>query len=103
MTHNVVKGTDEVRAEIEAQPRLQPGEPGWWQVWGASVPDIRPGDYVLTKVEEFYVQDTFVPEGLRAYTSLGLVTDGERSVIGRLCPIVLLRPGTRNTLSDSVR
>jgi hypothetical protein len=100
MSTTTTRGTDEVRAEIEAQPALQPGESGWWKVWGARARDIRPGDYVLTADEEFYVQDTFAAKSI---VRLGIVCDGERSTIGMLCPVVILRPGTHHTLSESAR
>jgi hypothetical protein len=100
MHDTTTRGTDEVRAEIEAQPRLEPGTEGWWKVWGARARDIRPGDYVLTSDEEFFVQDVFAAKSI---ARLGIVCDGERSTIGLLCPVVILRRGTRHTLSESAR
>lgn len=89
--------TATIRAEIEAQPVLHPGDEGWWKVYGARVRDIRPGDYVLCKDgEEFYVQDTY--QGLDLIRP-GIVIDGVRSSIGILHPITLLRKGTRATLA----
>lgn len=91
-------------AELEAQPRLEPGTPGWWRVWGARVDDIRPGDIVMVKtandeVETLFIEDTFPAKSIARY---GIVVGGERSTLGRLCPIVLVRRGTHNTLSDSI-
>jgi hypothetical protein len=96
-----MKTTTEVRAQIEAQPVLQPGEQGWWKVYGASARDIQPGDYVMTKGDEFFVQDTyeFSTTGIR----IGLVIDGERCTFGFACPLILLRQGTKATLSGSIR
>lgn len=86
-----------VRAEIEAQPVLHPGDHGWWKVYGATTRDILPGDYVLTKAgEEFYVQDTYPRED---FIRVGVVIDGVKSSIGILHPIVLLRKGVRATLA----
>jgi hypothetical protein len=88
--------TATARAEIEAQPVLHPGDEGWWKVYGASTRSIRPGDYVLAKEEEFYVQDTYPRED---FVRVGIVIDGVKSSIGILHPIILLRRGTRATLA----
>lgn len=34
---------------INAQGRLEPGEEGYWKVWGASIRDIQRGDLVILK------------------------------------------------------
>jgi hypothetical protein len=92
------------RAAIKAQQRIQPGTDGWWKVYGARVADIRPGDYVFTRddLDGFLVEDTYTNEGWRGFRA-GIVVDGERMSIGTLCPIVLLRRGTKGTLADSIR
>lgn len=91
----------EALAQLEAQPVLQPGEAGWWKVWGASPRDIRAGDIVITTSETFYVDDVYIAKA--APMRIGIVVDGEHQTIGALCPIVLVRQGTKNTLSESVR
>ena len=93
--------TASVKAEISKQPALTPGTPGWWQVWGTTGQDIEPGDYVLTKDDEFYVQDVF--ETKSPVLSVGVVVDGERSTFGRYAHCVILRRGTRQTLSPHAR
>jgi hypothetical protein len=92
----------EVRAVVFAQPAKEPGTPGWWRVWGASVQDILPGDFVFTKDDQdgFLVTETFVAKSI---VKRGIVVDGERQTIGLGCPIYLLRQGTHNTLSPTVR
>jgi hypothetical protein len=97
-----MRTTAQVRAEIEEQPRLEPGIAGWWKVYGATPRSIRPGDYVMTPDSEFYVQDTyeFSVTGIR----IGIVVDGERQSIGCLYgPIVLLRQGVKATLDERAR
>lgn len=96
--------TATVRAAIEAQPVLSPGEEGWWKVYGASPRDIQPGDFVLTRddTDGFLVDDVFTSEAWRGIRT-GIVVDGERQSIGTYCPIVLLRRGTKATLAGSVR
>lgn len=90
--------TAEAVAAYEAQPVLQPGEPGWWEVWGASPQDIRPGDLVLLKGgDSIFVQDTFLAKAHPI--RVGLISDGEKCTLGVLCPIALIRQGTRNTLA----
>lgn len=93
-------------AELEAQDRLEPGTPGWWKVWGATPRDIRSGDIIMHKdgdqVVTEYVEDTFTAKA--APLRIGyVINDGQRFTLGALTPIVLLRKGTHNTLSDSVR
>jgi len=91
-------------AEFEAQDVLQPGETGWWKVWGARVSDIKPNDIVLVKdgngdVETLFIEDTFTAKSVARF---GIVVfNGERQTLGQLCPIVLVRKGTHNTLSPS--
>ena len=96
------KTTDEVKAEVDAQPVLEPGTEGWWRVWGASPHSIEPGDYVLCKdgdgVDEFYVQSTYKPKSYPM--TFGIVVDGREMTIGALAgPLVILRRGTKNTLA----
>lgn len=94
--------TETVKAVIEAQGVLQPGDEGFWPVWGATPQDIRAGDYVITAGgDEFYVQETYRSNA--APLRVGFVVDGEKESIGALCRIAILRPGTKNTLGDYVR
>lgn len=92
--------TEQVKPLIEAQPILQPGEAGWWRVYGATPRDIRPGDYVMERDGEYLVQDTFIAKSV---ARVGIVVDGERITLGLLYPIVLLREGIKNTLSEYAR
>lgn len=89
--------------QVEDQGTLQPGESGWWKVWGANANHIRPGDLVLAKhgdeVVPTYVAELFPAKA--APMRVGVVTDNdERLTFGVLAPIVLLRQGTHNTLAD---
>jgi hypothetical protein len=90
-------------AEFEAQGVLQPGDEGWWKVWGAGTRHIRPGDIVMHKCDgevlTEYVTDTFTAKA--APLRVGVVIGGERVTLGALVPIVLLRRGTRNTLAGA--
>lgn len=84
---------------IEAQGRLEPGQPGYWKVWGASAHNIRPGDVVLLDPDGDFelVDDVFTAKA--APIRVGLVIRGERTTIGALCPVIVLRQGTHNTLA----
>lgn len=90
-----------VKAELEAQPVPQPGEEGWWRIWGAMARHIEPGDVVLHnvdgEVQVDLIQDTYLAKN--APLRLGVVVDGERCTFGALTEIVLMRRGTRNTLA----
>jgi len=97
-----MRTTSEVRVEVEAQGPIKKGTQGWWPVWGSSPQDIEPGDYVLVAGgDEFYVQDTYRAKA--APMRVGVVVDGEAQTIGAMCRITILRPGTKSTLSRSVR
>jgi len=87
--------------EFEAQGVLQPGEPGWWKVWGASVQDVRAGDIVITRTGTFHVEALFEAKSVARQ---GIVVNGQPQTIGRMFgPIVVVRKGTHNTLAGSVR
>jgi hypothetical protein len=121
---------------LEAQGSLQPGQEGWWKVWGASVRDVQPGDIVMLKyaddapgqvheyeVEAYAPRVSRIVDGrsntphddmmARGHTGGGVSYDqlrprfraksGELFSIGGLQPIVLVRKGTHNFLSDYVR
>jgi hypothetical protein len=94
--------SQEAWAQVEAQGTIAPGTDGWWKVWGATWSHVRAGDLVLTKVDgeatPTLVADLF--EAKAAPARVGIVTDDEQRVtFGALCPLVLLRRGTHNTLA----
>ena len=93
----------EALAQFEAQGTLQPGEEGWWKVWGANVHSVRKGDLVLStssvtgKVVADLVEDTFVS---KSYPMRGgLIADGKEFTLGALTNIIVVRWGTHNTLA----
>lgn len=103
-----------VTAALAQQGKLEPGTPGWWQVWGARAVDIRPGDLVLagwrddageTNYREYEVAE-MAPWGgddrrdllrVRFLTSFGTFAS-----VGILQPMQLLRYGTRHMLANSI-
>jgi hypothetical protein len=89
--------------EFETQGKLEAGTEGWWQVWGASPHHIKGGDIILTKgsgddIDTLYVEDTFTAKA--APMRVGIVINGNKETLGALCPIILLRRGTHNTLAE---
>lgn len=92
----------EALAQFEAQDTLQPGEEGWWKVYGATVRNARKGDLILSKVDDeivpTLVEDTFKAKAypMRA----GIICDGAKCTFGALSAIVLMRRGTHNMLAD---
>lgn len=96
-----MSATSEAVAAFEAQGVLEPGTEGWWKVWGAQVHHVQAGDLVGSLVDGemdwFLVEELF--EAKAAPLRQGFVTDGERTTLGVLCPIVLLRRGTHNVLA----
>ena len=103
----------DVENHTETAAVLQPGEFGWWKVWGARAMDIRPGDRVMKgwadgdgvkRHAEFEVVE-LAPWGdrrddcrVRFLASTGLYTS-----VGMLQPMALIRQGDHNTLAGSVR
>ena len=97
--------------QLAAQGDLQPGEEGYWQVWGARVGDIKPGDLVMLKYSdapepsEYQVAEA-APRGdghlMDTVRPRFLATSGELFTVGALQPIVVLRKGTRHTLAESI-
>lgn len=107
---------------INSQPALQPGQDGYWRVWGASVRDVQAGDIVLLKYADGeaceYEVDAYAPRGndhdtvTQAFRGVGNLndqirprfraTDGELFTIGALQPMALIRKSTHNILSDYV-
>lgn len=109
---------------LEAQGTLTPGTEGYWQVWGASVRDVRAGDLVLLKYADYpepleyevaaydpRVADHDSPADAVAGRGSSLADQirprfktplDETFTIGALQPVVLLRKGTHNMLSDYV-
>lgn len=94
---------DEMNAQLASDSVLQPGDEGWWRVWACSVGDIREGDIVLTKngesYEALFIEDIYPAN---SPTRFGIVVGGgQRQTLGRLVGVVIMRKGTKNTLSSS--
>jgi hypothetical protein len=90
-------------AEFAAQGPIPPGTPGWWQVWGAQVRHIRPGDLVISKagdevLEASFIQDTYLAKA--SPLRWGVLVEDRRMTFGALTAIVLLRRDTHNLLAD---
>ena len=85
---------------IENQGTLEPGQSGYWKVWGARPRHIRKGDIILTDSNGPFemVEDTFMAKAFPC--RVGLVIGGERLTLGALCPVIVLRYGTHNILAD---
>lgn len=91
--------------EFESQGELQPGEEGYWKVWGAMVRHIRPGDLVLSKTNPDdlsicidLIEDVYTPKNYPLH--FGVVINGDKFTLGALTAIILLRKGTKNTLAE---
>lgn len=113
-----------VTARLDDQGSLEPGTPGYWEVWGASARDIRPGDLVMSGWKDRddpsvihhaeYEVAEMAPWGMSTVRPgepdlrdscrvRFLTTAGTFASVGMLQPLALLRPGTHNTLSDYAR
>ena len=88
---------------LDAQGILQPGEQGWWRVYGARAEDILPGDLVMIKDDEFQVAER-APWGNR-WDTLRVrfrTAAGELRTVGMLQPVEVVRRGTHCTLAQSI-
>lgn len=84
--------------EIEAQGKLERGQAGWWQVWGASALDIQAGDVVVDSQGPYEV---FAVKG-KGLTTLALDTSEGDIHVGFQANIRVIRKGTENTLAESI-
>jgi hypothetical protein len=93
--------------------RLQPGQSGWWPLWGPHALDIASGDRLMTgykdddgiiRHNEYEVVELAPWGDLRDSCRVRfLTTAGQYRSVGMLQPMQLLRPGTHNTLSRHCR
>jgi len=99
-----------VEAALNAQGILQPGQPGYWKVWGAQASDIRPGDLVMVKYEDTGIREYEVaelaPRGgsnlLDVVRPRFLSTAGDLFTVGALQPVEVLRKDIQNRLAPSI-
>ena len=95
---------DIITNTLDAQGVLQPGEEGYWKIWGAHARDVQVGDLLMVRwnkadgsheIGEYEIaellDDEVIAPKFRA-------TDGRTFRIGALQKIVLLRKGTHHTL-----
>jgi hypothetical protein len=105
-----------VSALIDAQGILQPGEPGYWQIWGANITHAEEGDLLLVRWEDKetppnvtigeYIIASIDPDPpwcpvitAASTTDPPYPPNGERFRVGMGQRITLLRQGTHNTLA----
>ena len=91
-------------AQLAAQEGLKAGEPGYWKVWGARAWDARIGDVIVTLNDDDSLRFDEVAYCENKVTHTVFFTPSWDSFfLGNLySKMVLFRPGTRNTLADSV-
>jgi hypothetical protein len=97
-----------VTEALNGQGTLRPGQEGWWKVYGAQASDVQAGDLIMVKPRDAEITEhaitRIVPEdGMRGAMFLRFIdAAGEDLRIGRLCPVIVLRKGTQNTLAGSI-
>lgn len=95
--------TASAAAHFALQGTLEPGQEGFWKVYGAKVNNIREGDLILTQGEEgeatfTYIKGTFTAKA--APMRKGLIDDkGEQFTLGALLPVIVLRWDKHNLLA----
>lgn len=94
---------------LNEQGVLQPGDSGYWKLWGACVMDIETGDLVMCKgasggsFDQFEITEVLSPrEGYLTDLCRRRFRDAEGEIfsLGMLCPVIVLRKGTHNMLSS---
>lgn len=95
--------------------QLQPGMQGYWPVWGGSARDIRPGDLLFigwkdaeagcSKFADVEVAEmaSFTAPAMNSIRVGFITSSGVFDSVGMLQPVQILRWGTGNILSDTVR
>ena len=86
---------------LDAQGVLQPGEKGFWKVWGARIYNIRAGDLLMFKGRDGTTQECQVEsvDHTEIVCPKVVATDGREFRLGALMPIILLRQETHNILA----
>ena len=82
------------------EPPLQPGQEGWWKVWGARPLNLRAGDRLVT-LEDGELVETNVAATEHRTVMVAITTDtGEKTFIGMANPqAAIFRWGTHHTLA----
>jgi hypothetical protein len=115
MAHETDNSKGIVTEIIDAQNEdnggvLQPGQEGYWKIWGASSRDVVAGDLVIARWEqedgshvlaEYAIQEKL--DNGNGFAPRFLAESGESFRLGALQRIVVLRWGTGNTLSKHCR
>jgi hypothetical protein len=91
-------------SRFAAQEKLEAGESGYWKVWGARASDARIGDIIATRNDDGSLRLSEVAYCEDKVTHTVFFTPSWDSfVIGNLYnKLFVFRPGTGNTLADSV-
>jgi hypothetical protein len=100
-----------LRAALKAQDEageLQPGQAGWWRIWGSSVKDIRVGDAFAWRQPErdgkpAYTSDWHYAQEVEGSFPKFITCDGERFSLGLLTAVEVFRQDTHNILSPYCR
>jgi hypothetical protein len=92
---------EECRTQMESDTRLQPGQEGWWRVWGAKTWDVKVGDIIVTSEEEGLVFDEVTELSIEPTRLKYVNQDGKTWTIGHASRQnwFLYRKGTHNTLA----
>lgn len=84
--------------EIENQDKLEPGQSGWWPIWGASVLEVQVGDVVVDSSGAYEVYGMLGS----TLTQRGFGTSEGEIWAGFMAKIKILRRGTGMTLGEFV-
>jgi hypothetical protein len=104
MATDQIDGLAAVRCAAQGADGVKAGEPGYWKVWGARACDARIGDVIVTLNDDDSLRfDEVAYCEDKATHTLFFTPSWNSFVIGNYYKkLVLLRPGTRYTLADSV-
>lgn len=85
---------------------LKPGQPGYWQVWGARANDVEVGDLLMVRWDAkdgtHEIKEYEVAAITYGFPTKVRATDGRKFWLGALQHIIVLRYGDHNTLARSL-
>jgi hypothetical protein len=90
----------ELHDQLEADTRLQPGDNGWWRVWGAGPLHAKPGDIIVTMNGDELTFDEVVDVIPREMRVVFVKPDGSVFRMGMgFRGLMVFRRGTKNVLA----
>lgn len=93
-------GAEALALQLDADERLQPGDAGYWQHWGARTFDVKAGDIIATLDNGVIVLDEIASARDNTVQMVYTTVSGKTFSLGHLFKgFQVFRSGTHNTLA----